>query len=683
MSSKIKWGITEDAVEEAIRGVLDRAYAHDETIADEKYLPRTGGTMTGNLTLDPVSTTQPVLSLVNPEASDGSGPSRVTLRKNAGDTADYGTILTDFTWGNGSTTQKQAQLRLWAKGSEAQRLLLIYRDGDGAETIDTIFGSHNPPRVADVSGLQDALNEKADTNHTHSYLPLSGGTLTGNEVIQNNAISPSLTLSSPEKILVGRGRTVLYKNASNTTDYGTLLADYTYGEDTKHIAVQLQSAAGSLADRIMFVNYSTDGSYIRYHLYGEHNKPGITDVSGLQDALDAISTTGGYDGVLPISNGGTGATNAIDAITALGGLSTATRGISIPSGANIDEYTTPGTYYAVDGDVAASLQGTPPWTTAGFKLYVTRGYQNVIFQFAQAAAAALYVRVRQNLTADWGEWTSYAYANHTHGNIRSDGTITPEDTVVDTSDRLLITDMSDGGKIKRARIVFDGATRDKALTPNGTWEKFMTLSGGTFTGSITLDPTGTAMPLFTLVSAEKADLGAGRTMLYKNASTENDNGTQLVDYTWGNGISTENKNTRLVISAGATQLAKSLMLTKNEGDGTAPTTYQIYGEHNRPWIESQPRINPGDDLNTFTTVGWYRCPINATAQQIKHTPGYDTTTLLNSSMHIFNLTVGEIGPVSNPYIYQELLVYNTGKRWYRYTLDPTTQNVVWTEWVET
>lgn len=35
------------------------------------------------------------------------------------------------------------------------------------------------PTIADISGLQTALNGKADASHTHGYLPLSGGTLTG------------------------------------------------------------------------------------------------------------------------------------------------------------------------------------------------------------------------------------------------------------------------------------------------------------------------------------------------------------------------------------------------------------------------------------------------------------------------------------------------------------------------
>ena len=41
------------------------------------------------------------------------------------------------------------------------------------------LSTHNHT-IAQITGLQSALDGKSDTGHTHSYLPLSGGTLTGN-----------------------------------------------------------------------------------------------------------------------------------------------------------------------------------------------------------------------------------------------------------------------------------------------------------------------------------------------------------------------------------------------------------------------------------------------------------------------------------------------------------------------
>ena len=545
MSSKIKWGITEDAVEEAIRGVLDRAYAHDETIADDKYLLRTGGTLTGNLTLDPTTTTAPLLSLVNVEGSGGEGPSRTTLRKNATSVADYGTVLTDFAWGNGSTMQKQAQLRLWATNNPIYRLQLNYITEDGALTTDTIFGTHNPPTVQEVSGLQTELSK----------------------------------------------------------------------------------------------------------FYSAQNKPTISDVTGLQDALDAISTTGGYDGILPVSHGGTGAENPLNAITALGGLSAASVGTPIVAGDNIDEYKTPGTYVSSDGTVSASLQGTPPWTSAGFKLYVFKSYTNsTLFQLATGTSPnGIAMRSKPNASSNWAGWVTISTSSHNH----------------------IIRD------IEGLQDELD----NKAVV-NHT-HNYLSKTGGTLTGNLTLDPEASYIPRLTFITDEKEGVGPAMGVVYKNASADSDNGTQMVDYVWGNGLVNENKNVRIALRAGVSD-PNALRIIFNDGDGTGTLrTCQIYGEHNRPWIDGQISLGDTADLNTITAMGWYRCPLASTSQSIKHTPQYNTTTLVNTSFGIFNMTVGAIGPVSAPYIYQEILRMNDGKRWYRYTTNATAADPTWTEWVET
>lgn len=41
--------------------------------------------------------------------------------------------------------------------------------------------------ISAINGLQSALNGKAASSHTHSYLPLTGGTLTGNLTITNGS----------------------------------------------------------------------------------------------------------------------------------------------------------------------------------------------------------------------------------------------------------------------------------------------------------------------------------------------------------------------------------------------------------------------------------------------------------------------------------------------------------------
>lgn len=135
----------------------DSGFQTAAEIADG-YLPLTGGTLTGSLTLDPTGASGPILTLVNAEKS-GVGPSRMSLRKNASASADSGTFLTDLTWGNGSAAQKQIQMVLRAASPNLSGLLyLSFRDGAGGVTTYYIYGTHNPPAVANVTGLEARLS---------------------------------------------------------------------------------------------------------------------------------------------------------------------------------------------------------------------------------------------------------------------------------------------------------------------------------------------------------------------------------------------------------------------------------------------------------------------------------------------------------------------------------------------
>ena len=64
--------------------------------------------------------------------------------------------------------------------------------------------------------------------------------------------------------------------------------------------------------------------------------------------------------------------------------------------------------------------------------------------------------------------SSYAMANHTHGNILNNGVI--GDTVsIATNDGLVITDSSDGNTVARSTLTFDTGTSNKALSQAGSW----------------------------------------------------------------------------------------------------------------------------------------------------------------------------------------------------------------------
>ena len=63
--------------------------------------------------------------------------------------------------------------------------------------------------------------------------------------------------------------------------------------------------------------------------------------------------------------------------------------------------------------------------------------------------------------------------SHTHGNITNGGALQTSDVTIANGDKLVVTDASDGSKIARASVSFDGSTTTKALTPKGTFETFL------------------------------------------------------------------------------------------------------------------------------------------------------------------------------------------------------------------
>lgn len=62
--------------------------------------------------------------------------------------------------------------------------------------------------------------------------------------------------------------------------------------------------------------------------------------------------------------------------------------------------------------------------------------------------------------------------SHTHGNITNAGALQTDDVAIAKDDKLVITDSSNGGKVARSSVSFDGSTTTKALTPKGTWNYF-------------------------------------------------------------------------------------------------------------------------------------------------------------------------------------------------------------------
>lgn len=118
--------------------------------------------------------------------------------------------------------------------------------------------------------------------------------------------------------------------------------------------------------------------------------------------------------IIPITGGGTSADNAADARTNLG-LGTSAdinaiaylRGEAIPSGADLNSYTTPGEYYIQNGTIAASLSNCP-YTSGNSRLsYLQGGSTEWGAQILTATGNAdVYVYKRQH-DVNGGTWSSW------------------------------------------------------------------------------------------------------------------------------------------------------------------------------------------------------------------------------------------------------------------------------------
>lgn len=110
-----------------------------------------------------------------------------------------------------------------------------------------------------------------------------------------------------------------------------------------------------------------------------------------------------------------------------------------------------------------------------------------------------------------------ATSNHAHGQINKDGAITNSGEHLRSGDRIVFTDSSDGDKIKRSFLEFDGTSDNYALTQAGIWQPFLksnqnvTINSGLKHNKQPNDPDayikGTAHP--TKPTLGKSGIGAG------------------------------------------------------------------------------------------------------------------------------------------------------------------------------
>lgn len=127
----------------------------------------------------------------------------------------------------------------------------------------------------------DKLVKESDVDG--KYLPITGGKLSGNLMVDSGAAS-AISLFSPANSDGEKGYGQIYKNASATADYGLQLRDYTYGETGKSCALVVTNNKTNVSDMLLFANQVDGGSNTYYKIYGEHNKPLPADIGAATSA---------------------------------------------------------------------------------------------------------------------------------------------------------------------------------------------------------------------------------------------------------------------------------------------------------------------------------------------------------------------------------------------------------------
>lgn len=298
--------------------------------------------------------------------------------------------------------------------------------------------------------LPAAKGTIALTSDLSKYLPLAGGTMTGN--ITMNTASLGIIVKMNETSNYGSA-IKWYKGGVSQAKYDPAVGHHNTGGDGTGSITILPYATdtdpwgknvGLYIGKGMLKLDGTDVSLAGHkHAAGDITSGTLSVARGgtgagtftanavlcgnTTSAIKAVATANGAAyataangaltfGTLPIAQGGTGKTTALAAITALGGASILSQGTNIPDNSDLNTYITPGTYYVAASANTATIKNAPR-TGSGFKLIVEQDYStNYRRQTAYSGGntAYMYVRTSTDKGANWSDWVTFSTSAHTH-----------------------------------------------------------------------------------------------------------------------------------------------------------------------------------------------------------------------------------------------------------------------------
>lgn len=257
-------GVTSN-VQTQLNGKAASSHTHSNaTTTAAGFLPKLGGGTTNYLRADGTWAKPPdtntTYSDMKGATSSAAGTHGLVPAPAAGAATRY--LRSDGTWQvppDTNTTYTLSSFGITATASELNHLDGITATVTELNYVDGV-----------TSNIQTQLNGKAATSHTHSYLPLSGGTLTG--TLNSRAIAPTATntysLGTSSLKYNAVYATTFYGSLSGNASSATKLGSSTVGSGVKPIylnegaAIASSSTVGS-ATRPVYLNNGaiTQGTY--------------------------------------------------------------------------------------------------------------------------------------------------------------------------------------------------------------------------------------------------------------------------------------------------------------------------------------------------------------------------------------------------------------------------------------
>lgn len=335
------------------------------SIGDSRYVKKDGDTMTGNLSLPYLTSTQPVSGWTSKKVPNDYKPKSFYLEDdyNGGSgISNYGTVVTF----SGRSAHWVSQMRF--AGGDSTRLAVRTCDYDGESEA-----------LREFTDWEILANQEYVDSKVKDYLPLTGGTMSGFITFPNSA--------------------GIVQNVNETSNYVRLV---NWVKGTKHYSGQIgyHSTGGDGNGAIIIRPYydEADGWSTTKGLY---ISKGQLLIDGASVATQTWVSSQGFLKTAPsitISNSGSG--NAVTAITASGHTLTVTKGATYLTSSSLSGYATQSWVTSQGYLTSSSLSGYATQTWVNNKNYAVRESDNVLishsneFNFTASSNTSIAINYR-------------------------------------------------------------------------------------------------------------------------------------------------------------------------------------------------------------------------------------------------------------------------------------------------